>query len=36
MVQEEKEIKKKYEELDAKKMDLLKYQKEELRKQRQA
>jgi hypothetical protein len=36
MVQEEKEIKKKYEELDAKKMDFLKYQKEELRKQRQA
>jgi hypothetical protein len=36
MVQEEKEIKKKYEDLDAKKMDFLKYQKEELRKQRQA
>jgi hypothetical protein len=36
MSQEEKEIKKKYEELDAKKMDFLKYQKEELRKQRQA
>lgn len=36
MNQEEKEIKKKYEELDAKKMDFLKYQKEELRKQRQA
>jgi hypothetical protein len=36
MNQEEKEIKKKYEDLDAKKMDFLKYQKEELRKQRQA
>jgi hypothetical protein len=36
MNQEEKEIKKKYEDLDAKKIDFLKYQKEELRKQRQA
>lgn len=28
MVQEEKEIKKKYEDLDARKLDFLKYQKE--------
>lgn len=36
LIQEEKEIKKKYEDLDARKLDFLKYQKEELRKQRQA
>jgi hypothetical protein len=36
MVQEDKEIKKKYEDLDARKLDFLKYQKEVLKKQRQA